>query len=127
MPNKMQNTDEWLDELFNMAINAKKVAVETVTSGDDADFTDRQEILDKSNDLLNRYRTEFKQAISERIAAERVEAVQEFAAGIQRKVDLEYKAGGRYPGHIIQPWEDVVRPLINKAALTPQASEGEKT
>lgn len=57
--------------------------------------------------------------------AEVERAVQEFAADIQRKVDLEYQAGGRYPGHIIEPWSDVVRPIINKAARQPEPKKGQ--
>lgn len=44
------------------------------------------------------------------------QAVARFASDIQRKVHLEYQAGGRYPGHLIEPWADVVRPIINREA-----------
>lgn len=56
-------------------------------------------------------------AMQKLFTAEVERAVQKFAADIQRKVDLEYRAGGRYPGHLIEPWADIVRPIINKAAV----------
>jgi hypothetical protein len=140
MSNKIQNTDEFLDELFNMAINAKKVAVETVTGGDDADFIDRQEILDKSNELLNRYRTEFKQAISERIAAERLEAVSGLSTtklivdlSLAQVEILKLKANDHdwsvyVPDDTKLALEKTLASIEDQlAALTPQVSEGEKT
>ena len=36
----------------------------------------------------------------------------DMADDILRKVKLEYAAGGRYPGHIILPWEEIVRPYL---------------
>jgi mannose/cellobiose epimerase-like protein (N-acyl-D-glucosamine 2-epimerase family) len=50
--------------------------------------------------------------IQELIAKARIEAIEEFCTDIQRKVRLEFEGGGRYPGHLIEPWTDVVRPII---------------
>ncbi len=46
------------------------------------------------------------------------EARIELATDLLRKVKLEYEAGGRYPGHIILPWEEIVRPELVKLKST---------
>lgn len=46
-------------------------------------------------------------------------AIQAFCQEIADKIRLEYQARGRYPGHIIDPWIDVARPIIYKALSKP--------
>lgn len=81
------------------------------------------QICDEYEDaVIAGYKALLSQATQE--AAE--EAVQEFCIEIQRKVQLEFDAGGRYPGHLIDPWVDVARPIIySKARLNTQSQEKE--
>lgn len=55
-----QDEDE-LDELFNKTINAKKIAIDTVIKTQDIAYD--EEIRKAANDLLQRYRQEFKTTI----------------------------------------------------------------
>jgi hypothetical protein len=55
-------------------------------------------------------------ALQELLLKEVNKAIQGFCADIASEVSLEFAAGGRYPGHIIDPWTDVVRPIIYKRA-----------
>lgn len=52
--------------------------------------------------------------ITKLINDEVIRAKSDMADDILRKVKLEYAGGGRYPGHIIMPWEEIVRPYLIK-------------
>lgn len=62
-----------------------------------------QERLKKVYRLLREYQSDSNKA-----------AVKDFASEIKRKVKLEYESGGKYPGHIIDPYNDVVRPICDQ-------------
>lgn len=51
------------------------------------------------------------------------EAVVKFAYEIQKKVKLEFEGGGRYQGHLIDPWVDVARPIIYAKASELKANQ----
>jgi hypothetical protein len=57
--------DGELDALFNMTINAKQIAVETAQKAEEYAF-DNADILKAANDLLEKFRGEFKEAIQAR-------------------------------------------------------------
>lgn len=57
----MADKQSKLDELFNKTINAKQIAVDTVT--ENMDLFDNTEIAAEANKLLDRYRGEYKAEI----------------------------------------------------------------
>ena len=59
-----------------------------------------------------------KEAIKTLLDTAVQEARIELATDLLRKVKLEYEAGGRYSGHIILPWEEIVRPELVKLKST---------
>lgn len=88
-----------------------------------SNWVDSQHI--PSNNGSFRLSEEEAEAALARLIADREKAaVQKFAYDIQRKVKLEFEMGGRYPGHIIDPWTDVARPIIYAKA---QLKKGETT
>jgi hypothetical protein len=104
MSNKMQNTDDFLDELFETVFRKGAHA---------------QNVM-----LLRSQEDAVKQAISERIAAERVEAEASLASWfIDELWDAKTKPEDIYPMLEAKLKEIKAR----RAALTPQVSEGEKT
>ena len=49
-----------LDRLFNMAINAKRIAIDTVMEADEFGMLEKSEIAEKGNVILEQYRDKFK-------------------------------------------------------------------
>lgn len=70
---------------------------------------------------------ELLQLLASQATAAQERAEVEFCQKIDDKVRLEFEAGGRYPGHLIEPWQDVVRPMIYaKLASLPKPEQKEQ-